>query len=224
MTTGDREGQVRFDALATRVYTERRLPSGTRDLILALGWVTLRDPQRHHPAHLLWAGTREVLNATDQRMWELLAQDAPRYAHDWTAGPKGCQAPMPRADRLCGRTAMHHFSEADLVTGRRRDWGFCDRPACRTHAEKVYRHAKKQNETAPEPIPNTGGMLPLFFDWDWEPKYRKASGISRELYGWEPPSYGLSADEWPAVPGEAPVQAFPKLRLAASHGEAVDVT
>jgi hypothetical protein len=38
---------------------------------------------------------------------------------------------------------------------------------------------------------------------------------------WEPPSYGLSADEWPTVPGTEPVKAFPKLRLVASGGEIV---
>lgn len=47
MIPDDRDGLLRYDELAARVYGENRMPSGTRDLILALGWVTLRDPRRH---------------------------------------------------------------------------------------------------------------------------------------------------------------------------------
>jgi hypothetical protein len=65
-------------------------------------------------------------------------------------------------------------------------------------------------------------LLPLFFSWNWEAKYRKAADLVPELIaGWTPPSYGLSADEWPTVPGNEPVKAFPKLRLIASGGEVI---
>ncbi|WP_149563852.1 hypothetical protein [Streptomyces cacaoi] len=64
-------------------------------------------------------------------------------------------------------------------------------------------------------------MLPVFFAWNWEMKYRKAVEVIKRRAGWEAPSYGLSADEWPAVPGQERPQAFPKLRLVASGGEFV---
>ena len=67
------------------------------------------------------------------------------------------------------------------------------------------------------------GLLPLFFHWAWEARYYQAAERINEIRGWRPPSYGLSADEWPEVPGEHKPQAFPKLRLIASDGEFVRV-
>lgn len=222
MNTDDKAGLARYDQLLGRVYDERRMPTSTRDLILALGWVTLRDPRRHDPAITTWVRTREVLNATNEQMWRHLADDIPRYdsqLHDKT--PHGCQAPMVRVDRLCGRGTVHGFAERDPVTGWSRSWNFCNRPRCRAYAQPIWERARHSYTVAPEPIPNAGGLLPLFFTWDWEPKYRKAARLIRHKSAWEPPSYGLSADEWPTVPGQEPVRAFPKLRLIASNGETI---
>lgn len=220
MTDTDRASLVRYDQLAQRVYSERRMPAGTRDLILTLGWVTLRDPRRHDPALGTWARAREVMNVDSEGMWRILADDAPRYHFDWHTVPKGCQAPMVRVDRLCGRTTTFGFSERDPATGWMTYWGFCSRPRCREYGKPIYERARGSQERAPKPIPNAGGLLPLFFSWNWEAKYRRAAEVLHR--SWEPPVYGLSADEWPPVPGNEPVQAFPKLRLVASHGEIVD--
>ncbi|WP_105974708.1 hypothetical protein [Streptomyces geranii] len=220
MTT-DLDAIHRYDQLTARVYGERRLPTCTRDLILALGWVTLRDPKRHHPDVPVWDRTREVLNLDNRQMWETIAEDVPRYEHDWHAGPSGCQAPMVRVDRLCGRSTTIGFAEFDPATGWMRDWGFCSRPRCREYARPILERAEHSKDRAPEPIPNAGGRLPLFFAWNWESRYRKAMRVIRHRTEWEPPSYGLSADEWPAVPGQDKPQAFPKLRLVAVSGEFV---
>jgi len=211
----DRAAMVRYDQLVTRVYGERRMPSGTRDLILALGWVTLRDPRRHDPTIGIWTRTREVLNADNKTMWALLKDDAPRYEHDWHADPRGCQAPMVRLDRLCGRNTADGFTEADTTTGRFRLWGFCTRPRCQAYGQGIYERAQRSNAAAPDPIPNKGGLLPLFFEWNWEDKYTKAKP------SWTVPTYGLSADEWPEVAGQEKPKAFDKLRLIASNGEIV---
>ncbi|MEU5043242.1 hypothetical protein [Streptomyces griseorubiginosus] len=225
MSPDDRDGLVRYDQLAARVYGERRMPSGTRDLILALGWVTLRDPRRHDPAFTVWERTRDVLNADNKRMWQLIAEDAPRYDAFITEAdtPHGCQAPMVRVDRLCGRSTLIGFSEFDPVTGWSRHWGFCSRPRCREYGRPIEERARHSFTVRPEPIPNVGGMLPLFFAWDWERRYLKASelGVTPRIIGWKPPSYGLSADEWPEVPGQEKPKAFPKLRIIASGGEVV---
>ncbi|MFG2540717.1 hypothetical protein ACGFU4_36305 [Streptomyces sp. NPDC048511] len=222
MSPDDRDGMLRYDELTSRVYTETRMPAGTRDLILALGWVTLRDPRRHNPAEGIWVRTRDVLNADNKRMWQLVADDVPRYdseLHD--KSPMGCQAPMVRAKRLCGRSTMHGFSERDPATGWLRYWGFCNRPRCREYMAPIWERAKDSRKRAPEPIPNAGGLLPLFFSWNWESKYSKAMELIKYRSTWEPPTYGLSADEWPSVPGAEPVKAFPKLRLATSGGDVV---
>ncbi|MFJ3699547.1 hypothetical protein ACIPW9_36395 [Streptomyces sp. NPDC090052] len=211
----------RYDLLAYRVYTEPRMPTGTRDLILALGWVTLRDPHRHDPARSMWERTGEVLNASNRRLWELLLEDVPRYEHDWHADPKGCQAPMARIDRLCGRNTTLSFAESDVATGRFQVVGFCSRPLCRAYGEAVNERAQWSRKQAPAAIPNKGGLLPLFFTWDWERRYRKAMEVLKHETEWEPPVYGLSADEWPTVAGDEPVKAFPKLRLIASDGDII---
>ncbi|MGW5711530.1 hypothetical protein [Streptomyces olivaceus] len=215
----DHDGLLRYDQLATRVYGERRMPQGTRDLILALGWITLRDPRRHDPSIGIWARTRDILNVDNKRMWELIGEDAPRYEYDWHADPRGCQAPMVRVDRLCGKSTSLNFAEFDPATGWMRDWHFCSRPRCREYAKPIHERARGSHEKAPKPIPNTGGLLPLFFSWNWEAKYRKAGEVLHR--SWEPPSYGLSADEWPEVPGQEKPKAFPKLRLVASGGETI---
>jgi hypothetical protein len=217
----DRDTMLRYDQLAARVYSERRMPTGTRDLILALGWVTLRDPRRHDPTITTWTRTREVLNADNKRMWQLVADDAPRYEPDWNAGPHGCQAPMVRVDQLCGKPTSLGFAEFDPTTGWLTHWAFCSRPRCREYARPILERSDGSKSRAPEAIPNTGGLLPLFFSWNWEARYFKAAELIHTIYGWKPPSYGLSADEWPTVPGNEPVLAFPKLRLIASEGEIV---
>lgn len=206
---------LRYDQLAARVYTEARMPAGTRDLILALGWVTLRDPHRHDPTVTTWVRAREVMNADNDAMWKLIADDAPRYEPDWQAGPNGCQAPMVRVGRLCGKSTTIGFGEFDPATGWMTYWGFCSRPRCREYMRPISERAERSEGRAPEPIPNTGGLLPLFFSWNWESKYRKAAPT------WEPPPYGLSADEWPEVAGQEKPKAFDKLRLIASDGEII---
>jgi hypothetical protein len=218
----DRDGMLRYDQLAARVYEERRMPTGTRDLILALGWVTLRDPRRHDPtAPTIWERARDAMNADNRRMWTLIAEDAPRYEYDWEAGPRGCQAPMVRAKRLCGRGTTYGFGEFDPATGWMTYWHFCNRPRCREYMRTIEARAKGSKDRAPDPIPNVGGLLPLFFSWHWEAKYRKAMELIKYQSSWEPPSYGLSADEWPEVPGQEKPKAFPKLRLIASDGEII---
>lgn len=222
MSIDDRDALLRYDQLAARVYGEDRMPSGTRDLILALGWVTLRDPRRHDPDRSMWGRTRDVLNADNKQIWQLIAEDVPRYDSDLHDKPSwGCQAPMVRAKRLCGRTTMYGFSEFDPATGWATSWGFCNRPRCREYMRTIEARAKGSQKRAPEPIPNAGGLLPLFFTWNWEAKYRKAMELVRYSSSWEPPSYGLSADEWPEVPGQEKPKAFPKLRLIASGGDVV---
>jgi hypothetical protein len=126
---------------------------------------------------------------------------------------------MVRVDRLCGKPTSIGFAEFDPVTGWMTDWGFCSRPRCRAYMRPIYERADRSKDRAPEPIPNTGGMLPVFFAWDWARRYRRAMEVVRYRTGWEPPSYGMSADTWPAVPGHTKPRAFPKLRLVASDGE-----
>jgi hypothetical protein len=99
-------------------------------------------------------------------------------------------------DGVCGASSYHRVLEKDPRTGWVTAHWFCKRH--KDHAECVTEQVREQNEQAPEPIPNTGGLLPCYFKADWEKVYRHYRPR------WEPPRYGLAADDWAAVPAPQP--------------------
>lgn len=111
--------------------------------------------------------------------------------------PEGYKPPRDwrTEDGVCGAPSHHRVLEEDPRTGWVIGHWFCRRH--KDHADRVAAQVREQNEQAPEPIPNRGGLLPVFFKADWEKVYRYYAGKN-----WEPPSYGLCADDWPAA-GEA---------------------
>lgn len=90
--------------------------------------------------------------------------------------------------RICGARATIKIIEQDPRTGWCRAHWFCRRHTDR--AEEVRQQLSTRGP-APEPIPNTGGLLPCYFTADWRDLY------SRHLPGWTPPYHGLRADQWP---------------------------
>ncbi|WP_399559362.1 hypothetical protein [Streptomyces chartreusis] len=95
------------------------------------------------------------------------------------------------AEGICGANSHHRILEKDPRTGWVTAHWFCKRH--KDHADRVTEQVREQNEQAPEPIPNTGGLLPCYFKADWEKVYR------RYRPRWEPPKYGLCADDWPTI-------------------------
>lgn len=96
-------------------------------------------------------------------------------------------------DGVCGAQAREMVEEKDLRTGWVTGHWFCKRH--HEQAARVAEQVRTGNEQAPEPIPNTGGLLDCYFKADWERVYRHHAPY------WQPPKYGLSADNWP-TPGE----------------------
>jgi hypothetical protein len=94
-------------------------------------------------------------------------------------------------DGVCGANSHHRVLEKDPRTGWVTAHWFCKRH--KDHADRVTEQVRVQNEQAPEPIPNTGGLLPCYFKADWERVYRHYRPR------WEPPKYGLAADDWPSL-------------------------
>ncbi|MFF9287553.1 hypothetical protein [Streptomyces griseosporeus] len=94
-------------------------------------------------------------------------------------------------DGVCGAPSHHRVLEKDPRTGWITAHWFCKRH--KDHADRVAEQVREQNEQAPEPVPNTGGLLPCYFKADWEKVYR------HYLPRWQPPKYGICADDWPAV-------------------------
>ncbi|MBX7471220.1 hypothetical protein K1Y80_34745 [Streptomyces sp. MAG02] len=103
---------------------------------------------------------------------------------------------------ICGADSHHKVLELDPRTGWTTPRWFCKRHV--DHAERVAEQVREQNEAAPEPIPNAGGLLPAYFKAPWVDVYRHYAPAS-----WEPPSYGLSADDWPD-PGNPPPARSPR--------------
>ncbi|CQR59254.1 sle1_087 (plasmid) [Streptomyces leeuwenhoekii] len=94
-------------------------------------------------------------------------------------------------DGVCGAQSHHRVLEKDPRTGWITARWFCKRH--KDHADRVAEQVRAQNEQAPEPIPNTGGLLPCYFKADWEKVYRHYRPR------WQPPKYGICADDWPSV-------------------------
>lgn len=103
-------------------------------------------------------------------------------------------------DGVCGAASHHRVLEKDPRTGWITAHWFCKRH--KEHADRVAEQVREQNEQAPEPIPNRGGLLPCYFKADWAKVY------AHYRKGWTAPSYGLCADDWPSA-----VSAVPRGRL-----------
>lgn len=97
-------------------------------------------------------------------------------------------------DGVCGAQSHLKVIEKDPRTGWLTAYWFCKRH--KGHADRVAEQVRAQNEAAPEPVPNRGGLLPCYFKADWEKVYRGHAGKY-----WTPPKYGLCADDWP-TPGQ----------------------
>ena len=112
---------------------------------------------------------------------------------------------------MCGARGTIHVTEHDPATGWHTLHWYCSRH--RQAARRVENQLAAQNEAAPEPIPNRGGLLACYFKADWEAVYRWAVGS-----WWTPPSYGISADDWP-TPGRDPLPGHTRLRLVLPIGD-----
>lgn len=112
-------------------------------------------------------------------------------------------------DGVCGADSHHRILEKDPRTGWVTAHWFCKRH--KEHADRVAEQVREQNERAPEPVPNAGGLLPCYFKADWEKVYR------HYRRGWEPPKYRLCADDWPSVE-EAQARRHGRLRAISGLG------
>jgi hypothetical protein len=115
-------------------------------------------------------------------------------------------------DGVCGAGSHHRVLEKDPITGWVTAHWFCNRH--KDHADRVADQLRDQNERAPEPVPNTGGLLPVFFKADWEKVYRHYRPH------WTPPAYGICADDWPSIDNAVRPTRHARLRIASGLEEA----
>jgi hypothetical protein len=206
-----------YDDLCARIYADRRMPPGTRELALTFAWTLLRDPNRNDRTSS--ATAYKVLGGA--RFRKLVAEDAPRYRRpqEWAGfcdGPRlrayrpsnDSEYEKQRAERRasrCGTSARDRVDEYDMVTGQvTRVYWYCSRH--KAEAERVRQQLLARG-TPPPAIPNQGGLLPCYYEPDAvEQLYRWA------VHHWTPPYHGICADDWP-VPGFEIVPKRPRLAL-----------
>lgn len=224
-----------YDKLVCRVYRDERMTPESRELILLLAWLAVRDPDRYDADGELVSWRKrasEILGEygpgprKGSRLADLLYADRPRYEPDMRADvwqQRLCSAPMIRRVGECGQHAVDHTLRVDPETGWRTPVWFCNR-----HRE-FGRAAQAAFRNAPgvEPIPNAGGLLVSYLltegqEQAWARLYREAAEWKRDRQ-WEPPKkYGIRADDWPTWDGERKpeLESAPfRLRLASVDGE-----
>lgn len=245
------------DDLAAQIWHDTRATEGVRELLLAMAWTLLRDPE-HPTGREYWKAVRGLLGFDERgkpRLTFLVAADAPRYQSTSRWPPPGCEAPRLRIREeppavttircayphhphigpcktvkrigpgdgpatwkpappgmVCGANINPelHVVEHDPRTGWRIDHWFCTRH--KDQAARVRAQVDAAGEP-PEPIPNTGGLMSCYFKADFERLYRDAS--DKLHLRWEPPGYGLCADDWPTTGRDVALPRKAGLRLIA---------
>ncbi len=210
-----------FHDLAGRLYADHRLSLGTREIALAMAWLTCDGAENDPRRDVFWHRLADMLGPGDYRgprIGPLIAEDAPRYEpprqvrlnRGSCVGPRvrayqrrdqpssasdcivyttpGHAAPPPTDKRVCGADATIKIIEHDPLTGWQHAHWFCRRHAGRAEEVRIQLTAIGP---PPQPIPNTGGLLPCYFEADWTAVY------SRHRPAWRPPYHGIRADEWP---------------------------
>ncbi|MEW1678146.1 hypothetical protein ACGRHW_41215 (plasmid) [Streptomyces noursei] len=172
----------------------------------------------------IWATVRLALGtgtSSPVSLRQLVRHDVPRYEPPgtrWGDDPldRLCTGPRMRphpggADdfrnrlNVCGAPAQEMAVEKLPGTGWHKNHWFCPRHC--DHLSRVREQVREQNAFAPAPVPNRGGLMASYFDTDFLKLYRWATTPS-----WQPPAYGMRADDWP-IPGQEPVPQRARLRL-----------
>lgn len=238
-------GGKEFAELARQIYQDKRADAKSRQLLLALAYVTTLESESA-TAKEFWRKVRAALGRDDRHRYtdvlrDLIEHDRPRYVPPderpggYDRSTRQCIGPRlrPYKERLfkaeqltlperiaqekrdaedfrntsnvCGAPGKHRVLEKQPGTGWYTWHWFCPRHG--DHAIRVKEQVAEQNAAAPEPIPNAGGLMPCYFEADWVRLYRHYTWDS-----WEPPVYGVRADDWP-IPGKEPVPQRARLRL-----------
>ncbi|MEU2453847.1 hypothetical protein ABZ605_27690 [Streptomyces sp. NPDC012765] len=198
----DRTGRPRYDALMAADVPRYEPPRS------ALGWNPSQAPpcdgprlRSYRPRGYQPRTPAETLPGTEPIP---LRTPPPPILHV----PPGYTSPRDwrTEDKVCGAKSHHRVIERDPATGWVRAHWFCNRH--QADAERVSDQVRAQNEAAPPPIPNRGGLLASHFEADWLGVYRQHASQR-----WEPPTYGLAADDWPTPGEQSPLPARSRLRL-----------
>jgi hypothetical protein len=205
--------------LINRIHNDTRFAAELRTFAVTVVWVAHVD---RRPAADRWQRVADLLGLNNWRFWNLISTDAPRYEPASLHSRTGCAVPRPRAGGPCGKSPQHTFRVTDPATGEWELAGFCSAHA--DYGDQVHRAEQELRAAGPlpEPMPNTGGLLPCYIHASWPDIYAQARG------GWTPPRVGIRADDWPVMEQVAAAEP-PTFRLITGggnpddHGRAGDV-
>lgn len=197
-----------------RAYKDDRFPADrslydVRQFAITTLWVVGIEC---HPE--VWPRVCEIMHLSDWGFWEAIRRDAPRWEppEGWPQF-RACEAPMVRRGGQCGKRGTTSFRVTNPADGTWHIASFCSRHEDYSREVAAMETAQRKAGGIPEPLPNCGGLLPCYFDWDWPDAYATAKP------GWEPPRVGICADDWPVMAKVAAMEP-PTLSVLEGGGEA----
>ncbi|HEX3960916.1 MAG TPA: hypothetical protein VHZ03_30575 [Trebonia sp.] len=202
-----------------RVYADDRFPKSfkspdVRTFTITVLWVV--GIERPAPDDT-WKRVYDILHLDDFGFWQTIAQDAPRYEPPREAQySRQCEAPMIRRDGLCEKYASNTTRVTNPADGTWRVAAFCTRHDEQCRQVRNAERARHQAGGIPEPDPNTGGLMPCYFSWDWPESYATACQRASSILEWKPPKLGIRADDWPVM---AKVAAMEPPKLSVLEGD-----
>lgn len=195
MNGDDLKRTIAVHDVIARIYADDRFPPPGRfdgDLRMFAITITWVVGIERTPKGERWKRVCEVMHLNNFQFWEMIRSDLPRYEPESGSDTGRCEAPMLRREGVCGKSGNQSFTVTNPNDGTWRLVSYCTRH--RDVANKVYAAERvRQEKGVPEPLPNRGGLLPCYINWDWEANYRLARS------SWEPPKVGIRADDWPVM-------------------------
>jgi hypothetical protein len=185
--------------LTARIYADARFARwGARDVrtvALALAAATTTERPRGYQG--TWERVCELTGLSRESIWSVIREDLPRWqpaGETWVHAGE-CEAPMIRRAGPCGQPGPARARVSSTEDGTWRTAWYCRRHEAHAEAARAAERAARAAGLVPEPVPNTGGLLPAYFPgWTWAEAYQRAGGQR-----WRPPAAGISADLWPAA-------------------------
>lgn len=161
-----------------------------------------------------WIARRLGMRSWTEVVRSVVRHDVPRYQPADARYATTCPVPLERGSRKgqpCGKRPVVSQRVTDPATGQWQPVGWCRRHEPHAEAAGIAERTRMAAGSIPEPLPNTGGLLPCHTSIkNWPDIYADAA------YGrWKPPRAGICADDWPVM---AKVAEQEPVKLVLLHG------
>lgn len=206
------KAKLALHARLEQLWSDERFTDGRkqgadlREFITAYLWAAYEGATGDE----LWESMRKRIVRSEQQFYlrSIYTADLPRYEPvSFRQGDRwpGCPVPKTRgvnAGKPCGKRGRSSFRVTDPETG---EWSMVTYCTAHKAIGEQASAAERALVNVPEPLPNTGGLLPSYIKAaDWPDMYAAVA------HDWKPPYVGIVADDWPVLAKavEAPVERF----------------